>query len=114
MYDIVATVTTATPTELRLMGHWPLRWWQARCTKFIKIQRRLSPNETLPAPQEPVVEEETSGDRGQWQDLEAGDRVIVRVFWPGEIEIARSEEQIQATTNVQTQPSKNGKAIRVK
>jgi hypothetical protein len=113
MYDIVATVMTAGQTEVRLMGHWPLRWWQARCARFTEIQRRLLPNETLPGPQEPVIEEEISGDRGEWQDLEVGDRVIVRVFWPGEIEIARSEEQSQWITGGQTQPVKGGKVIRV-
>ena len=42
------------------------------------------PNETLPAPQEPVIEEEISVDKDRCQDLEIGDRVIVRAFWPGE------------------------------
>jgi hypothetical protein len=92
MYEIVATVTTATPTGFKLMGHWPLRWWQARYTRFTMIQRRLLPNETLPEPQEPVIEEEISVDKDRWQDLEVGDRVIVRAFWPGESEIVLSEK----------------------
>jgi hypothetical protein len=48
------------------------------------IQRSLLPNETLPAPQEPVIEEEIFVDRDRCQDLEIGDRVTVRAFWPGE------------------------------
>jgi len=84
MYEIVATVTTSAPNGFKLMGHWPHRWWQARFTRFTMIQRRLLPNETLPAPQEPVIEEEISVDKDRCQDLEIGDRVIVRAFWPGE------------------------------
>jgi hypothetical protein len=100
MYEIVATVTTATPTGFMLMGHWPLRWWQARHTRFILIQRRLLPNETLPGPEEPVIEEEISVDRDRWQDLEVGDRVIVRAFWPGESAMVPSEKQSQGTTGI--------------
>src|SRR5271166_6104587 len=45
MYDIEATVTTATPTELKLTASWPLDWLQA--PNSIEIQRKLSPDETL-------------------------------------------------------------------
>ena len=100
MYEIVATVTTATPSGFKLMGHWPLRWWQARRTRFIMIQRRILPNETLPGPDEPVIEEEISVDRDRWQDLEVGDRVIVRAFWPGESEMVPSEKQSRGTTGI--------------
>jgi hypothetical protein len=100
MYDIAAIVTTATPTELSLMGHWPLRWWQARSVRYAEIQRKLLPNETLPGHQKPVIEEEIPGDRGRWQDLEVGDRVIVRVFSPGE-DRDSSEKQSHRTPAVQ-------------
>jgi len=104
MYEIVATVRTATPTGLKLMGHWPLRWWQARYTRFIMIQRRLLPNESLPGPQEPVIEDEISIDGHRWQGLEIGDQVIVRAFWPGESAIVDSEKESQGTTGIQLQP----------
>lgn len=110
MYDIIGTVTTVAPTEFRLMGHWPLRWWHARCTRFTVIQRRLLPNETLPWPQEPVIEEEICVDRDRWQDLEVGDRVIVRVFWPGEAEIVHSANGSQEATGIQP-PLQSGKVI---
>jgi hypothetical protein len=84
MRDIAAIVTIATATELTLVAHWPLRWWQAPGAKSFEIQRKLLPNETLLWPQEPVIEEEISGDRGEWHDLKVGDRVIVRLFWPWE------------------------------
>ena len=104
MYDIIGTVTTVAPTEFRLMGHWPLRWWQARCIRFTMIQRRLLPDETLPWPKEPVIEEEICVDRDRWKDLEVGDRVIVRAFWPGESELVHSEKGSHATTGIQPQP----------
>jgi hypothetical protein len=40
MYDIEATVMTATPTELKLTASWPLDWLQA--PNSIEIQRKLS------------------------------------------------------------------------
>lgn len=86
------------------MGHLPLRWWQALYTRFIMIQRRLLPNETLPGPQEPVIEEEISIDGHRWQGLEIGDQVIVRAFWPGKSEIVNSEKGSQGTTGIQLQP----------
>jgi hypothetical protein len=84
MYDIAATVTTATPIELKLLGHWPLNWWRASGIKSTEIQRKLLPNEVLPAPLGPVLEEEIPGNRDRWPGLQVGDRVIVRVFFPGE------------------------------
>jgi hypothetical protein len=37
MYNIEATITTATPTELKLTASWPLDWLQA--PNSIEIQR---------------------------------------------------------------------------
>ena len=64
------------------------------------IQRRLLPSETLPEPQEPVIEEEISVEKDRWQDLEVGDRVIVRAFWPGESHMVPSEKGGQGTTSI--------------
>jgi hypothetical protein len=64
----------------RIKADGSLAPWQALYTRFMMIQRRLLPNETLPGPQEPVIEEEISIDGHRWQGLEIGDQVIVRAF----------------------------------
>lgn len=76
--DIEATVTTATPTELKLTGNWPLVWLQA--THSIQIQRKLLPGESLEPPAGPFQQMEIGGNRGAWPGLQLGDRVIVRCF----------------------------------
>jgi hypothetical protein len=82
MYDIEATVTLTTPNELRLIANWPLRWLQAAGS--IEIQRKFSPEETLPVVKGPVQHSEIAVYRGNWPDLGVGDRVIVRCFLHGE------------------------------
>lgn len=84
MYDIVATVSTATLTELKLTGDWPLDWVQAPGIRSTEIQRKLSPEETISPPEAPVVNQEIPGNRARWPDLKVGDRVIVRIFFAGE------------------------------
>lgn len=58
MYEIEATVTTATPTELKLTANCPLVWLQASGPGFAlgstEIARQLEPGETLEPLHEPV------------------------------------------------------------
>jgi hypothetical protein len=54
MYDIEATVTTATPTELKLTASWPLDWLQA--PNSIEIQRKLSRMKRWSLHQDPFSE----------------------------------------------------------
>ncbi len=84
MYDIAATVTTATPTELKVTGNWPVDWLQAPGFRSIEIQRKLLTSESLGSPLVAVREEEILGNRANWPNLQLGDRVIVRCFFPGE------------------------------
>jgi hypothetical protein len=84
MYDIVATVTAAMLTELKLTGDWPLDWWQAPGFRSTEILRKISPGETIPPPDGPVLLQEIPGNRARWPDLQVGDRVIVRIFFAGE------------------------------
>jgi hypothetical protein len=84
MYEIGATVTTATPTELKLTGNWPVDWLQAPGFRSIEIQRKLLANESLGSPLVAVREEEILGNRANWPNLQLGDRVIVHCFFPGE------------------------------
>jgi hypothetical protein len=50
MYEIEAIVTTATPTELKVTGDWPLDWLQAPGIRSIEIQRKVLPIESLHSP----------------------------------------------------------------
>ncbi len=84
MHEIAATVTTAAPTELKLTGNWPIDWLQAPGIRSIEIQRKLLANESLGSPFVAVREEEILGNRANWPNLQLGDRVIVRCFFPGE------------------------------
>jgi hypothetical protein len=83
-YYIEATVTTATPTELKVTGFCPIDWAQAPGTKSTEIQRKLLPGETLSQPNTPLAEQELLGNRIFHAYVGAGDRVIVRLFFPGE------------------------------
>jgi hypothetical protein len=84
MYDIAAAVTTATPTELKLTGNWPVDWLQPPGIRSIEIQRKLLANESLGSPLVAVNEEEILGNGANWPNLQLGARVIVRCFFPGE------------------------------
>jgi len=84
MYEIAATVTTATATGLKLTGNWPVDWLQAPGIRSIEIQRKPLVNESLGSPFVAVREELILGNRGNWPNLQLGDRVIVRCFFPGE------------------------------
>ncbi len=90
MYEIAATVTTATPTELKLTGNWRVDWLQEPGFRSIEIQRKLLANESLGSPLVAVREEEILGNRANWPNLQLGDRVIVRCFFPGESRLGRS------------------------
>jgi hypothetical protein len=76
--DIEAFVTTATPTELKLTGNWPLVWLQA--PQSTQILRKLLPGKSLESPAGPFQRMEIGGNRGAWPKLQLGDRVIVRCF----------------------------------
>ena len=84
MYEVVATVTTATLTELKVIANCPFDWAQAPGVKSREIQRKLLPGEALPQLDGPVVEMELLGNRLWQPTLQLGDRVIVRLFFPGE------------------------------
>jgi hypothetical protein len=84
MYEIAATVTTAVPTELKLTGNWPVDWLQAPGIRSIEIQCKLLANESLGSPLVALREEEILGNRANWPNLQLGDRVIVRCFFPRE------------------------------
>ena len=84
MYEIEAIVTTATSTELKVTGDWPIDWLEAPGIRSIEIQRKLLPVENLHSPGCAVAEQEILGNRSSWPNLELCDRVIVRCFFPGE------------------------------
>ncbi len=78
MYDIEAIVTTATPTELKVTGNWPLIWLQV--LNSTEIQRKLSRGEVWEPPPGPVQRMEIAGNRALWPNLQVGDHVIVHCF----------------------------------
>jgi|HubBroStandDraft_6_1064221.scaffolds.fasta_scaffold202148_1 hypothetical protein len=78
MFEIDATVTTSTRTELKLTANWPLIWLQK--PGHIQIERNLLPSEVV-APFNSVIERaELSVDRGLLWDLRLGDRVLIHCF----------------------------------
>lgn len=75
MYSIEATVTTSTPTELKLTGNYPFLWLQALGPTALgstEIERKLSPGETFDSLGEPVQQKEIHGNRGNWPKLQLG------------------------------------------
>jgi hypothetical protein len=82
MFDIEATVTVATPTELKLAADWPIRWLEA--LGGWEIQRKVAVKEILPEFDGTVKRLEIAGDRARWANLCVGDHVIVRCFIEGE------------------------------
>ena len=82
MFDIEATVTVATPTEIKLTADWPIRWLEA--PGGMEIQRKVVLAEILPVFDGTVQRLEIAGNRARWPDLSVGDHVIVRCFIEGE------------------------------
>ena len=82
MFDIEATVTVATPTELKLTADWPIRWLEALGGG--EIQRKVAVKEILPEFDGTVKRLEIAGDPARWPNLCVGDHVIVRGFIEGE------------------------------
>jgi hypothetical protein len=82
MFEIDATVTTSTRTELKLTANWPLIW--LRNPGYIQIERNLLPDETVPSPNSFVECSELSVDRELLWNLQLGDRVLIQCFLKGE------------------------------
>ena len=83
MFDIAATVTVATATELKLTADWPIRWLEA--PGGYEIQRKVVLKEILPEFDGTVQRLEIAGgNRALWPKLCVGDHVIVRCFLQGE------------------------------
>ena len=82
MFEIEATVTTSTRTELKLTANWPLIW--LRKAGCIQIERNLLPNEIVPPLNSFVERSEVPVDRGLLWNLQLGERVLVRCFLKGE------------------------------
>jgi hypothetical protein len=82
MFEIDATVTTSTRTELKLTANWPLIWLQK--PGYIQIERNLLPNETVPSLNSFVERSELSVDRDLLWNLQLGDRILIQCFLKGE------------------------------
>lgn len=78
MFEIDATVTTSTRTELKLTANWPLIWLQK--PGCIQIERNLLPNEIVPPLNSFIERSELSVDRELLWDLRLGDRVLIQCF----------------------------------
>ena len=89
MYDIEATVRIVAPVEVILGGNCPLTWLHALGIRSTEIVRKLSPDEIVSAVQEPTKWSEILVNRGDWTDLQVGDRVVVRLFFASEGEPAK-------------------------
>ena len=84
MHEIEATVRIVAPVEVILGGNCRLDWIHASGARSTEIVRKLSPDETINATQEPTECSEIPANRGHWTDLQVGDRVVVRLFFAGE------------------------------
>jgi hypothetical protein len=82
MFDIEATVTVGTATELKVTADWPIRWLEA--LGGFEIQRKVVSKEILPEFDGTVRRLEIAGDRARWPNLCVDDHVIVRCFLEGE------------------------------
>jgi hypothetical protein len=78
MFEIEATVTMSTRTELKLIANWPLIWLQK--PGCIQVERNLLPNEIVPPLNSVIERSELSVDRGLLWDLRLGDRVLIHCF----------------------------------
>ena len=81
-FDIEATVTVATATELKVTADWPIRWLET--AEGFEIQRKVVSKEILPEFDGTVKRLEIAGNRALWPNLCVGDDVIVRCFIEGE------------------------------
>ena len=84
MYDIEATVRIIAPIEVVLGGNCPSAWLHAPGTRSTEIVRKLSPDESVSAVEEPTEWSEIPANRGHWTNLQVGDRMLVRLFFAGE------------------------------
>jgi hypothetical protein len=84
MYDAEAMVTQTSPTVLKLTADWPVDWLRETGTRTVEIQRELLQGEALEVLPVPTERAEINGNRGNWQKLHVGNRVLVRCFLPGE------------------------------
>jgi hypothetical protein len=84
MYDVEATVTETSPTVLKLTADWPVDWLRETGTRTMEILRELLLGEILELPSVPTERAEVDGNRANWPKLHAGNRVVVRCFFPGE------------------------------
>jgi hypothetical protein len=82
MFDIEATVTVATATDLKVTADWPIRWLET--AEGFEIQRKVVSKEILPEFDGTVKRLEIAGNRALWPNLCVGDHVIVRCFLDGE------------------------------
>ena len=78
MFEIDATATTSTRTELKLTANWPLIW--LRKPGRIHIERNLLPNEIVPPLNSFIERSELSVDRELLWNLQLGDRVLIQCF----------------------------------
>jgi hypothetical protein len=84
MYEIEATVTTATQDQLGLTANWPLDWLHAAGFRSTEIVGKLGPTEKLGEPGVATERRAMPGNRGLHPRLQVGDRVAVRLFFSGE------------------------------
>jgi hypothetical protein len=78
MFEIDATVTKSTRTELKLTAHWPFIW--LRKSGCIQVQRDLLPDEIVPPLNSFMERSELSVDRELLWNLQLGDRVLIQCF----------------------------------
>ena len=84
MYDVAAMVTTATPTELKLTGNWPVDWLQAPGYQIHRNSAQTSGERKLGLAPCCCERRGNSWQPSQLAKFALGDRVIVRCFFPGE------------------------------
>lgn len=83
--DIEATVTSGTDQELKLRAKWPLVWLQATGPTAIgstTILHKLLPGQVFENPTGAFQEQEI-GNFPPRSDLQVGDLVMVRLYFPG-------------------------------
>jgi hypothetical protein len=82
MYDIEATVTKSSPTELKFTGDWPLDCLQAP-EKSTEVIADLLLGQTEPPPSVTLQRLKIPGNRTSRPNLELGDRVLILCFFKG-------------------------------
>ena len=84
--DIEATVTRATDKGLKVRAKWPLAWLQATGPTALgstTILHKLLPGQVFENPPGAFQEQEI-GNFPPKPDLRVGDRVMVRLYFPGD------------------------------